>query len=76
MAQAEASAATFVDRRLHSEGESLKSERRQFGNSYSELSTPARELAEKIDEYKLHHHRRFITYEELYNMIESLGYHR
>ena len=34
------------------------------------------ELAEAVDNYKLRHRRRFITYEELYDVMASLGYHR
>jgi hypothetical protein len=51
-------------------------ERRQFGNSYQDLSPGAQELAQTIDGYKLQHRRRFITYEELYNVILSLGYRK
>ena len=73
----EATHAAFVDRRSpQSEGVSPARERRQFGNSYEELSPPARELGEAIDEYKLVHRRRFITYEELLGVIESLGYRK
>lgn len=49
-------------------------ERRQFSNSHDELSPQARELAIAIDEYKLRHRRRFITYEEILHVIEELGY--
>ncbi len=51
-------------------------ERRQFANSHSELSPEARQLASAIDEYKLQHRRRFITFEEMLYVIRSLGYHR
>jgi len=51
-------------------------ERRQFTNSHAELSPNAKELAVAIDEYKLHHRRRFITYEEMLQIIQSLGYRR
>lgn len=51
-------------------------ERRQFANSHHELSPDARELAVAIDEYKLFHRRRFITYEEMLSVIQSLGYSR
>ena len=44
--------------------------------SYEELSPPARELARAIDQYKLHHRRRFITYEEMLTVIQSLGYRK
>jgi len=52
------------------------SERRQFTNSHDELSPAARELAMAIDAYKLRHRRRFITYDEIMGVIESLGYRR
>ena len=51
-------------------------ERRQFGNSHQELSQEARELGQAIDQYKLIHRRRFITYEEMLSVIRSLGYRR
>jgi hypothetical protein len=51
-------------------------ERRQFTNSYEELSPEARALAQAIDSYKLMHRRRFITYEEMLSVIKSLGYSR
>ena len=49
-------------------------ERRQFTNSHDELSPKARELAVAIDEYKVRHRRRFVTYEEILDVIEKLGY--
>ena len=49
-------------------------ERRQFTNSHEELSPAARELARAIDTYKLRHRRRFITFEEMLSVIQSLGY--
>jgi len=51
-------------------------ERRQFGNSHEGLSPEAAELARAIDQYKLLHRRRFITFEEMLGVIKSLGYHR
>jgi hypothetical protein len=73
----EADQTAFVDRRrAQSEGLSPGRERRQFGNSYEELSPPARELGEAVDEYKLVHRRRFITYEELLGVIAALGYRK
>jgi hypothetical protein len=33
-------------------------------------------LAQAVDCYKLQHRRRFITYAELYRVIEELGYHK
>jgi len=49
-------------------------ERRQFGNSHSELSEEARQLGLAIDQYKLVHRRRYITYEEMLSVVKSLGY--
>ena len=51
-------------------------ERRQFTNSYAELSPEARQLANAIDRYKLVHRRRIIDYEEMLGVIKSLGYRR
>ncbi|HEX7378719.1 MAG TPA: hypothetical protein VF278_16480 [Pirellulales bacterium] len=51
-------------------------ERRQFADSYDDLSPAAQELALAIDSYKLTHRRRFITYEEMLSVVMSLGYHK
>ena len=67
---------TFVDRRQSEANQPDGHERRQFRDSHSELNPDAQELAEAIDQYKLLHRRRFITYEELYNVMVSLGYHK
>lgn len=66
---------TFIDRRLResSDGAPVR-ERRQFTNSYEELSPDARELALAVDQYKLHHRRRYITFEELHSVVTGLGY--
>ena len=67
----------FVDRRNYETGvEPHARERRQFTNSHDELSPEARELATAIDEYKLRHRRRFITYEEMLSVVKALGYQR
>ena len=66
----------FVDRRGYTLGQGATSERRQFTNSHDGLSPDAAELARAIDGYKLHHRRRFITYEEMLSVIVSLGYHK
>ncbi len=68
-------AAVFVDRRK-SVGPQPGAERRQFTNSYEELSPDARELGRAVDEYKFRHHRRFINYEELLAVIRGLGYRK
>ncbi len=68
----------FVERRSYdvASGPPAGRERRQFADSHFELSPEARELATAIDQYKLHHRRRFITCEEILYVIKSLGYHR
>ncbi|MCA9259060.1 MAG: hypothetical protein KDA61_07665 [Planctomycetales bacterium] len=65
----------FVDRRVANESP-VGRERRQFTNSYGELSPEAGELAAAIDQYKMRHRRRFINYEEMLAIIKSLGYQR
>jgi hypothetical protein len=77
MSQAAPTRETFVDRRNYDvSGRAPMLERRQFANSHEELSPEAAELARAIDEYKLRHRRRFITYEEMLAVVTSLGYHR
>jgi hypothetical protein len=67
----------FVDRRTYDVSDrSPAFERRQFSNSYEELSPEALDLARAIDGYKLRHRRRFITYEEMLSVVKSLGYAR
>ncbi len=67
----------FTDRRSYRVDWRLPAcERRQFANSHEGLSPEAAELAHSIDEYKLHHRRRFITYEEMLSVVRSLGYHK
>lgn len=67
---------TFVDRRQATDRDGQSSERRQFGNSHSGLSPEARELAVAIDEYKMRHRRRYITFEEMLSVIRELGYEK
>lgn len=74
--QPEMTAETFVDRRRQEAAPVAGRERRQFSDAHVELSPPARELAEAIDSYKLHHRRRFITFEEMLSVVLSLGYHK
>ena len=67
----------FVDRRGNLPvGNEPLFERRQFANSYEELSPPAAELARAIDGYKVQHRRRFVTFEEMLAVMKSLGYSR
>ena len=49
-------------------------ERRQFGSSHAGLSDQGRELAAAIDAYKLEHHRRYITCDEMLVVLGALGY--
>ena len=73
----EAPTPTFLDRRSPEPALGIATrERRQFTNSHDELSLPARELAQAIDGYKLRHRRRFITYEEMLAVVQSLGYRK
>lgn len=51
-------------------------ERRQFQDGNRSARPEVAELAEAIDQYKISHRRRFITFEELFDVITSLGYHR
>lgn len=66
----------FVDRRSPAAGtREGGAERRQFVATPSSRPEVA-ELAAAIDKYKLDRRRRFITYEELYDVMASLGYRR
>jgi hypothetical protein len=66
----------FVDRRQSSGSRSDGSERRQFINARQLGRPEVQELAEAVDQYKLRHRRRFITFEELFDVMASLGYHK
>jgi hypothetical protein len=73
----ESACGTFVDRRNYDVSATPPAlERRQFTNSHDELSPDARELALAIDGYKVRHRRRFIDFEEMLDVIKSLGYHK
>lgn len=71
-------APAFIDRRQNKGGRRPDGgpERRQFRDAHSSECYEAIELGEAIDRYKLEHRRRFITYEELYHVIRSLGYRK
>jgi hypothetical protein len=67
----------FFDRRSREADEAAPvRERRQFANSHTDLSPEARELADAIDHYKLARRRRFVTCEEILDVVRSLGYSR
>ncbi len=69
--------AAFVERRTGgTAGVRQSGERRQFANAYTGLTNEAAELAQAIDQYKMRHRRRFITFEEMLSVIKSLGYER
>ena len=77
MSQGLTSSEVFVDRRNYDAASAPPvCERRQFTNSHDGLSPLAQELALAIDEYKIRHRRRFLSYEEMLAVIESLGYHK
>lgn len=65
----------FVDRRQTSDG-APGAERRQFMTTHNTGRPEVDELATAIDQYKLEHRRRFITFEELFDVMASLGYHK
>ena len=68
---------SFVDRRGPVQvADQPLFERRQFANTYDELSPEAADLARAIDGYKVQHRRRFVTFEEMLSVIKSLGYKR
>lgn len=67
---------TFFDRRLGTKRNSPGLERRQFSDGHSNLSPEAAELGHAIDQYKLEARRRYISYEEMLNVIKSLGYRK
>lgn len=70
-------ASVFMDRRQRDEGTGSASlERRQFRDGNRSARPEVAELADAIDEYKVTHRRRFITFEELFDVMASLGYHK
>ena len=68
---------TFVDRRQSTGADRPDAyERRQFQDSRASSRPEVTELAEAVDRYKLLHRRRFITFEELYDVMAGLGYRK
>lgn len=67
---------SFINRRKADGLSPTGAERRQFNSSYSELSPEGAELGEAVDRYKLNHRRRFVTYDEILEVLASLGYSR
>ncbi len=67
----------FVDRRRTAGGSRPDGpERRQFRDGRASSRAEVEELAQAIDQYKLRHRRRFITFDELYDVLLDLGYRK
>ena len=66
----------FVDRRRAESTDPNRPERRQFGSSHTGLSDAGRELALAIDQYKIENHRRYLTCDEILQVLKKLGYSR
>ncbi len=76
-ALAEPADSIFVERRQLDHGSSVVSaERRQFRDGNRSDRPEVAELANAIDDYKVAFRRRFITFEELFDVMAGLGYHR
>ena len=72
------SAQTFEDRR-NKAGDARPEglpDRRQFRDARNYSSPGAAELGDAIDKYKADHRRRFITWDELYDVITNLVYEK
>jgi hypothetical protein len=67
----------FIERRQRDLGTTPSgAERRQFRDGNRSSRPEVAELANAIDDYKAAHHRRFITFEELFDVMASIGYHK
>ncbi len=66
----------FVERRKPTTLPEPGRERRQFKDGNRSERPEVAEFAEAVDLYKVTHRRRFITFEELYDVMTSLGYHK
>lgn len=71
-----AAPAVFQDRRRSDQGNGAGRERRQFRDGNRSSRPEVAELADAVDTYKLENRRRFITYEELFDVMQGLGYHK
>lgn len=68
---------SFIDRRNSAAVDgSARPERRQFRDGGQSGNPDVVELADAVDQYKVRHRRRFITFDELYDVIVELGYHK
>ena len=67
----------FVERRQCDVGTTPSvAERRQFRDGDRSARPEVAEFANAVDDYKIARHRRFITFEELFDVMASLGYHK
>ena len=74
---AEPAGSIFIERRQPDQGSSVvSSERRQFRDGNRSDRPEVAELANAIDDYKVAFRRRFITFEELFDVMAGLGYHK
>jgi len=66
----------FQDRRNADQGSEAGRERRQFRDGNRSARPEVAELADAVDDYKSSNRRRFITFEELFDVMQGLGYHK
>ena len=66
----------FADRRSADRPVAAGIERRQFRDGDRSSRPEVAEFADAIDEYKIKNRRRFITFDEVYDVFVSLGYHK
>jgi hypothetical protein len=66
----------FIERRKSDDSTKPGFERRQFRDGNRSLRPEVAEFADAVDEYKITYRRRFITFEELFEVMTSLGYHK
>ncbi len=66
----------FIERRNGNDSTKAGFERRQFRDGNRSVRPEVAEFADAVDEYKMTHRRRFITIEELFEVMTSLGYHK
>jgi hypothetical protein len=66
----------FVERRGTGESRPGCPERRQFKSTPDASRPEVAELASAVDAYKARHRRRFITFDELFDVMAELGYHK
>jgi hypothetical protein len=67
---------SFVDRRGTGEARDGAPERRQFKATPDATRPEVAEFAAAVDAYKARHRRRFITFDELFDVMVELGYHK